>query len=478
MNQCAKRCFALFMVIIICMSFLPMLSIGVYSDSVTGKTVTYRYNGNYVYNWGTREEVATFLSPMAEAFYDDFNISFDELSKYSGGTTQSNVPSSTLYIELNKLMKNAHDYQTSYGATRDLYKYTDCERNGNVISSFYSGKSIGPSWDSGATWNREHTWPNSKGLDGNDENDIMMLRPTSVSENSSRGNKAYGKSGGYYNPNMESNGEHDLRGDVSRIFLYVYVRWGNTNKAWGTGGVMENPTILLEWMEADPVDTWEMGRNDSVQSITGTRNVFVDYPELAFLLFDEEIPSDMITPSRATESEKPTPPADDECNHIYANACDTSCDICGEVRKVGNHVYDYYCDNECNYCGATRSAAHIYYNWQIVTEPTTTTLGIERGICIYCGKETERDIPMLTPPDEQEPTTPPADVECVHAFGEWENENGTKKRICTKCGEVDIMVDDDVKPQNPLSGRSDKFFVDIFEFIYKVAIFTMSELGK
>ena len=60
---------------------------------------------------------------------------------------------------------------------------------------------------------------------------------------------------------------------------------------------MESPEVLLEWMEEDPVDTWELGRNDSVQAITGTRNVFIDYPELAFILFGEDIPSDMETPS-------------------------------------------------------------------------------------------------------------------------------------------------------------------------------------
>jgi len=59
---------------------------------------------------------------------------------------------------------------------------------------------------------------------------------------------------------------------------------------------MESKAVLLEWMAADPVDTWEMGRNVSVQSITGTRNVFVDYPELAFELFEAEMPA-MQTPS-------------------------------------------------------------------------------------------------------------------------------------------------------------------------------------
>jgi hypothetical protein len=84
---------------------------------------------------------------------------------------------------------------------------------------------------------------------------------------------------------------------VARIALYIYVRWGNTEQFLGGDGVIESLDVLLHWMEEDPVDTWEMGRNDSVESITGTRNVFVDYPELAFALFDQEIPTDMDTPS-------------------------------------------------------------------------------------------------------------------------------------------------------------------------------------
>ena len=55
--------------------------------------------------------------------------------------------------------------------------------------------------------------------------------------------------------------------------------------------------MLLAWIEEDPVDTWELGRNDSVESILGFRNVFVDYPELAFDLFEEPVPANMQTPS-------------------------------------------------------------------------------------------------------------------------------------------------------------------------------------
>ena len=238
--------------------------------------VVYKKSGKYIANWGARGEDATFLSTYAQSFYTG-SYTYEVLSEKSGGTSQSNGYQSALYAELQDLMQDKHKTQTSYGETRYQYMYTDCERNNTAkISCFYTNKSLSSTWDSGKTWNREHCWPNSKGLAGNDENDIMMLRPTDSRTNSSRGNKAYGESSGYYDP-----GE-SVRGDCARIFLYIYVRWGNTNgnseygTVWGTRGVIENLSTLLRWMEEDPVDTWEMGRNDAVQAITGTRNVFID----------------------------------------------------------------------------------------------------------------------------------------------------------------------------------------------------------
>ena len=274
---------------------------------VQAATVNYVKDGNYVYNWGTRGTDATFLSPMAESYYAKNSFSYKEIAALAGSSSTSGVPSSELYKELQSLMKSNHTHITNYKETRQLYKYTDCQNSGGSISSFYSGVAVGPEWD--GTFNREHTWPNSKGLGGSDEDDVMMLRPTSYGENSSRGNTAYGESGSYYNPNSESNGAYDLRGDVARITLYTYVRWGNTSKMWGTSGVMESKEVLIKWMKEDPVDTWELGRNDSVEAITGTRNVFVDYPELAFELFEEQVPSNYTSPSGAGKTYGTVPPA-------------------------------------------------------------------------------------------------------------------------------------------------------------------------
>ena len=315
MKTMTKRVFALLTVLALCLSFLPAVEF-----SVQAATVDYVYAGSYIKNWGTRGTTATFLSQNAEAFYEENNTSYAELASLSGATSTGSVPSSPLFKELHELMFDNltlwTSYSKNYDATKDQYQYTDCQNSGKSdegkISSFYSGKLIGPSWDSGKTWNREHTWPNSKGTGASNtealrEADIMMLRPASVSENSGRGNTAYGKSSGFYNPNEQSNGTYDLRGDVARIALYVYTCWGGHSEStyhngaldymWGSSGVIESKEVLLEWMEADPVDTWELGRNDSVESITGTRNVFVDYPELAFALFNEDVPTDYTSPS-------------------------------------------------------------------------------------------------------------------------------------------------------------------------------------
>ena len=299
MRTCAKRGLSLLLALVMCVSLLSGLVFTGTAATVTYKTGNADGFSNVILNWGSRGTLATFLSPNAIDFYQDNHTSYAELSALSGSSNTSSVPNSPLYKELAELMKDNHKIITTYNQTRDLYRFTDCQNSSNTakgsISSFYTGIGIGPDWDGGATWNREHTWPNSKGLNGSDENDIMMLRPTSKSENSARGNKAYGESSSYFNPDSDSNGKYHLRGDVARTMLYVYVRWGNTN-LWGTDGVIENKEILLKWMKEDPVDTWELGRNDSVESITGTRNVFVDYPELVFVLFGEEIPV-MDTPS-------------------------------------------------------------------------------------------------------------------------------------------------------------------------------------
>ncbi len=253
----------------------------------------------YTANWGTRGETATELSAAAKEFYSG-QYTYADFIALEGSTSvgADAVAASPLYIALRDFMVLRHTTLTTYGELRYLYGYTDCEKgNTDTLLSFYSGKEFANQWDQGKTWNREHVWPASKSLSGRLSNseageaaDLMTIRPTLKEENEAE-NLAFGEGSGYQNV------EKDLRGDVARTLLYTYVRWENRTFMWGKAGVMQDVNTLLRWLQEDPVDTWELGRNDAVQSITGTRNVFIDYPELAFALFNVQIPSDMTTPS-------------------------------------------------------------------------------------------------------------------------------------------------------------------------------------
>ncbi len=370
----------------------------------TASDVQYKYvtdstdHNKYRVNWGARGEDSTFLSKYAVEFYgEDYT-----LSTKTGNVNKGQVPSSALYKELQSLMKSKHGKETGYQSTRYMYRYTDCVSNEfSHISSFYSGKKLDGTWDSGKTYNREHTWPNSKGLDGNDENDIIMLRPTWTTENSDRGDLAYGESIGYYDPNGDDDDMRGVRGDCARIWLYVYVRWGNTQYAWGTSGVMESVDILLKWMEEDPVDTWEMGRNDATQYITGTRNVFVDYPEYAWLLFGEDIPDNMSTPSGMAKNGTGG----------------------GNVSGGGSS------ENGGNTGGGSTedTCEHVYGEWITLKKPTQDTEGVRAKVCSECGDTIREAIPKL----------------CEHAYGDWiilkqptAETEGKRAKVCNLCGDT------------------------------------------
>ena len=147
MKTMTKRAFSLVMAFALSLSIL----IGV-KVPAKAATVDYVYSGKYIYNWGTRETVATFESPKAIAFYQENNTSYLQLASLSGSSSESSVPSSALYQKLQTIMKSNQTYQTTYSATKDLFKYTDCQDSGKKdsgkISSFYSGALIGPDWGS------------------------------------------------------------------------------------------------------------------------------------------------------------------------------------------------------------------------------------------------------------------------------------------------------------------------------------------
>lgn len=72
--------------------------------------------------------------------------------------------------------------------------------------------------------------------------------------------------------------------------------------------------------------------------------------------------------------------------HTYDNACDTTCNECGETRNIV-HTYDNACDTMCNICGTERKVAdHTYDNDQDVS---CNICGYER--VVICTHEYNND---------------------------------------------------------------------------------------
>ena len=256
------------------------------------------------YNSGQRDVVCTTLDGTSAASYYSQNYNYDTLSEMSD---------SQLFNSLQTLMRSTHSYTSSYDDCHYKADRTDCQNKDGSVSLIYTSYSATMNQWNG--WNREHVWPKSLGGDSTTGGgaDLHHIRPSDSGVNSSRGNKPYGESGS--NPSEKKgtdpavgvlggtyNSEYfepldNVKGDVARICLYVYVRW---NSEWGATDitdVFESVDVLLEWCELDPVDTWEMGRNEVVEDIQGNRNVFIDYPEYAWQIFGREAPDDMVTPS-------------------------------------------------------------------------------------------------------------------------------------------------------------------------------------
>ncbi len=285
-----------------------------------------------------RHIVCASLSDAAQAYYHD-DCQYDSLSALSGAadpaTGYTAMQDNELFDALHTLMTTTHGYKTSYsgyepGSLAYFWASTDAVESSSTYVMFYSDVMADTD---GISLNREHIWPKSRAsyVQSNGGADLHHLRPAVSTLNNAKSDHLFGDINGVYTDGVKAgsvNGEicywvkndadlfeckDDVKGDVARILLYVYCRWEqpnlytdidpallppNENKGTNNGKkVVEDLDTLLTWCAQDPVDTWEMRRNDLVETVQGNRNVFIDYPEYAWQLFGRAVPADMITPS-------------------------------------------------------------------------------------------------------------------------------------------------------------------------------------
>lgn len=163
--------------------------------------------------------------------------------------------------------------------------------------------------DNTGKWNREHTYPRSRGgfgsidlddiADGKNvywtteadslrhaNSDAHGLRAADGPENSIRGNQHYGQ----YNGPTGNLGS--FKGDVARSVLYLEIRYNGLEVVNGyssTVGQLGDLATLLDWHRNDPPDDFEMNRNNVIYNWQFNRNPFIDFPDLVEYIWGNKV---------------------------------------------------------------------------------------------------------------------------------------------------------------------------------------------
>ena len=251
--------------------FIP-LSKGMYTVSGFDSTVEGEIEITVTYTDFTTTFYVTILP------YEGFVITMPYYYSAQGLTGNA------LFLELRDVINTGKVF-VSYDDARYILDDSDADPNnpGNVIL-VYLGTSVSGTWDSGATWNREHVWPQSL-LNYNNTmtSDLHNLKPSNPNENSSRGNKYYDNvtTSSTYEPRDE------VKGDVARILFYMMTMYSVLDLVNTAPSVYEMAllNVLLQWHELDPVDDFERNRNEVIYSHQKNRNPYIDYPEFVELIW-------------------------------------------------------------------------------------------------------------------------------------------------------------------------------------------------
>lgn len=238
----------------------------------------------------------------------------------------------TLKSQLHKLIDAVDDpgiadtvaTTRSYDDLRTDLQYTDVDPNNSsrIVLVYNNRVSIAkptggsiPGWDNGVSWNREHSWPQARGVDSTgapDGSDMHHVFPSDNAENNLRGNLNFGGAFGAQGHGTVLGGTQYYPGDldaglIARAQFYMAVRYdgvqsGTKDLELATGNPASGGTTLgdlnrlIEWHFAAPPDTFERRRNQIIfegydppslphQALQNNRNPFIDHPEFVWSIF-------------------------------------------------------------------------------------------------------------------------------------------------------------------------------------------------
>ncbi len=199
--------------------------------------------------------------------------------------------------------------RVSYDTVWTALKDTDQDPNNtsNVIE-LYTGRSIAKSNNGGGSgqWNREHVFAQSRGgfdTAAGPGTDLHHLRAEDVTVNGTRGNKDFDNGGSAVSGCNDCFTDSDsfeprdaVKGDVARMLFYMAVRYSGddgfkdlelSNVSGSAVPRIGDVDVLLQWNAADPVDAFELRRNDRIYTQwQHNRNPFIDHPEWAVAIWN------------------------------------------------------------------------------------------------------------------------------------------------------------------------------------------------
>ena len=137
----------------------------------------------------------------------------------------------------------------------------------------------------------------------------------------------------------------------------------------------------------------------------------------------------------------------DKCEHTYDNACDATCNDCGETKAVSAHQWkDADCLNPktCTVCGKTEGSA-LGHEW---TTPDVDLCEVQ-STCSRCGATDGENKEHTPENDDNDCSTALNCGVCgkeILAAGEHTPEkddgNCTTEQKCTVCGQVAVAAKD------------------------------------
>ena len=260
-----------------------------------------------------RSDVQVAEATQHASNFDEYSYSgnyYDSITATGEGLNGSLRTALTEYI----LPKEWPTYSGTSGAkvlANVLQEADEDPTNSTNMIYLYTRDSVKK--NAASSWNREHVWPQS--LSGNcwgtgkGGSDLLHLRPTYNTTNSTRSNAKYADlsnnssassvdyQGMQYGRKVGASLFEPLdsvKGDVARIIMYVWVTYKDYygSKLPALTEVFESYDTLLKWHTLDRPDVLEGNRNDYAEnSFQKNRNPFVDHPEYAWMIFGDSASS-------------------------------------------------------------------------------------------------------------------------------------------------------------------------------------------